>query len=199
MSRCLRLTLLMLSIGLTCRAQSPDAGTGNSSSAQPAPQTGSSTPSSSATPSTPRTASADKTATTDKKKPKKVWTNDEIGSVKGGVSVVGDGKSANSRTPAQESRNSYDAHAELVRNYRDQIQQLRDQIDAADRRIEQLKNFKGENTSASGGININQGYNMVPVEEQVKQLEEKKKKLRAKIDDVEVEAEKNGIDPGELR
>jgi uncharacterized protein (UPF0335 family) len=40
---------------------------------------------------------------------------------------------------------------------------------------------------------------MVPVEEQVKRFEERKKKLRAKIDDVEVEAKKNGIDPGELR
>jgi len=62
-----------------------------------------------------------------------------------------------------------------------------------------LKGFKGENTSPSAGINLNQGYNMVPVEEQVKQLEEKKKKLEAKIEDVEVQAGKNGVDPGELR
>ena len=68
-----------------------------------------------------------------------------------------------------------------------------------DKRIAQLKNFKGENTSPSGGININQGYNMVPVEDQVKQLEEKKKQLEAKIEDTENEARKNGIDPGDLR
>jgi len=138
--------------------------------------------------------------TTEKKKPKKVWTNDEIGSVKGGVSVVGDRKrespgSTGEQPPADPNR----AHGEMVRNYRDQIRQLRDQIAAADRRIEQLKGFKGENTSPSAGINLNQGYNMVPVEEQVKQLEEKKKKLEAKIEDVEVEAGKNGVDPGELR
>ena len=198
MSRCLLMTLLMLSVGLTCRAQSTDAGAGNSSSAKPAPQEGSNTPSTSATPSTPRTASTDNTTTT-KKKPKKVWTNDEIGSAKGGISVVGDGESANSRRPAEESNDSYDAHAELVRNYRDQVQQLREQIDAADSRIEQLKNFKGENTNAAAGINMNRRYNMVPVEEQVKQLEEIKKKLRAKIDDLEVQAKKNGIDPGEVR
>jgi hypothetical protein len=198
MSRCLLMTLLMLSVGLTCRAQSPDAGAGNSSSAKPAPQEGSNTQSTSATPSAPRTASTDNTATT-QKKPKKVWTNDEIGSVKGGISVVGDGKPANSRRPAEESNDSYDAHAELVRNYRDQVQHLREQIDAADSRIEQLKNFKGENTSAAAGINMNRGYNMVPVEEQVKQLEGRKKKLRAKIDDLEVQAKRNGIDPGEVR
>lgn len=199
MSRRLAMTLLMLSVGLTCRAQSADAGAGTSSSAKPAPPTGSNTPRSSATQSPPRTASTDKTTASDKEKPKKVWTNDEIGSVKGGVSVVGDGKAATSRRAAQESQDSYDAHAELVRNYRGQVQQLKEQIDAADSRIEQLKNFKGENTNAAGGISINRSYNMVPVEEQVKQLEERKKKLRAKIDDVEVEAKKNGIDPGEVR
>jgi hypothetical protein len=139
-------------------------------------------------------------ATTEKKKPKKVWTNDEIGSVKGGVSVVGDGKreppgSKGEQPPADSNR----AHGEMVEHYRDQIRQLRDQIAAAERRIEQLKGFKGENTSPSAGINLNQAYNMVPVEEQVKQLEEKKKKLEAKIEDVEVEAGRNGVDPGELR
>ena len=144
--------------------------------------------------------SAQNSTTTEKKKPKKVWTNDEIGSVKGPVSVVGDGKRESSGSTGEESpADSNRAHREMVRNYRDQIRQLRDQIAAADRRIEQLKGFKGENTSPSGGININQGYNMVPVEEQVKQLEEKKKKLEAKIEDVEVEAGKNGVDPGELR
>jgi len=140
------------------------------------------------------------TTTSEKKKPKKVWTNDEIGSVNGGVSVVGDGKPGDpSRSATEGSGDSRDARAETVRNYRDQIRQLRDQMAAADRRIEQLKSFKGENTSPSGGFNINQGYNMVPVEEQVKQLQEKKKKLEAKIEDVEVEARKNGVDPGELR
>ena len=115
--------------------------------------------------------------------------------------MVGDGKQGEpSRSAAEESSgDSQEASAESVRKYRDQIRQLRDQIAAADRRIEQLKGFKGENTSPSAGININRGYNMVPVEEQVKQLEEKKRKLEAKIEDVEVEAMKNGVAPGELR
>jgi uncharacterized protein (UPF0335 family) len=62
-----------------------------------------------------------------------------------------------------------------------------------------LKDFKGENSSPTGGINMNQGYDMVPVEDQVKQLEAKKKKLETQIEDVENEARKNGIDPGKLR
>jgi hypothetical protein len=182
----LGLASLFLLLALPARAQSPDAGT---------------TPPSTAKPADPP-ASAPAATPPEKKKPKKVWTNDEIGSVKGGVSVVGDGtsssaNSANKRSATSEGRE--DARQRQIENYRNQIQDLQAQIDATDKRIDQLKNFKGENTSPSGGININQGYNMVPVEDQVKQLEEKKKQLQAKIDDTEIEARKNGIDAGDLR
>jgi hypothetical protein len=138
----------------------------------------------------------------EKKKTKKVWTNDEIGSVKGAVSVVGDGdpsseKSGDSR-PASSS-GAEEAHQKQIEDYRNQIQQYQSQMDSIDKRIEQLKNFKAENTTPSGGIHPNQGYNMVPIEDQVKQLEDKKKQLQAKIDDTEVAARKNGIDSGDLR
>ena len=190
----LAVMLLAMSAGVASAQDPVTQGTNDAKSAAPA---GSGMASTTAEGS--RKTSAQGTA--EGKKPKKVWTNDEIGLVKGGVSVVGDGKQGEpSRAAAEDSSgDSRDAGAETVRKYRDQIRQLRDQIAAADRRIEQLKSFKGENTSPSAGININQGYNMVPVEEQVKQREEKKRKLEAKIEDVEVEAKKNGVDPGELR
>ena len=141
-------------------------------------------------------------ATPDKKKPKKVWTNDEIGSVSGQVSVVGEAGANSGDSGARNSGTnprSKDFHQRQVDNYRSQIEQLQAQIEAADKRIAQLKNFKAENAAPSGGINPTQGYNMVPVEEQVKQLEEKKKQLNARIEDVENDAKKNGIEPGELR
>jgi chromosome segregation ATPase len=177
--------LVLLFAALPVRAQAPDAG---------------STPA----PSSAKTADsqANAPASTEKKKPKKVWTNDEIGSVKGNVSVVGDGNSSSAKggqnRPAS-SDTANDARRQQIENYRSQIQGYKDQIDAIDKRIDQLKNFKAENTSPSGGIKINQGYNMVPLEDQVKQLEDKKKQLQAKIDDTEVEARKNGIDSGDLR
>jgi chorismate mutase len=138
-----------------------------------------------------------------KKKPKKVWTNDELKSVKTGVSVVGDSDKGSSHDyTVREDGADYDSqdlHQQQLENYRNQIQQLRTQIDAIDKRIAQLKDFRADNTSASGGIKMHQGYNMVPLEEQVKQLESKKKELQANIEDVENEARKNGIEPGELR
>jgi hypothetical protein len=46
---------------------------------------------------------------------------------------------------------------------------------------------------------MHHGYYMTPVEDQVKQLEEKKKQIQAQIEAVEDQARKNGIAPGQLR
>lgn len=142
---------------------------------------------------------------TETKKPKKVWTNDEIASVHGTISVVGDAKPAatgeekKKSEPTANAATFDDARKKQIENYRNQIEQIHGQMDAIDDQIAQLKSFKAEDTKPGSGINPNQGYNMVPLEDQVKQFEEKKKKLEAKISDIEIDAEKNGIDPGDLR
>lgn len=141
-------------------------------------------------------------STTAKKKPKKVWTNDEIASAKGAISVVGDSHASSSdqsRGKPEGTAASPGDSARKIENYRNQIQPIRSQMDEIDKRIAQLKRFRAENTSPSGGINPNHGYSMVPIEDQVKRLEDKKKQLEEKIEDIEGEARKNGIDPGDLR
>jgi hypothetical protein len=155
-----------------------------------------------ATQATPSAQAAVPMVQTPEKKTKKVWTNDDVKSVQGGVSVVGDGDKGSE--PAQGREAAVRSHRQSVEgqqlaNDRNQIQQFRAQIDAIDKRIVQLRDFKAEDGSASGGIKMHQTYNMVPLEEQVKQLESKKKELQAKISDVENQARKSGIEPGELR
>ncbi|HTZ47302.1 MAG TPA: hypothetical protein VMH20_06905 [Verrucomicrobiae bacterium] len=181
--------MAFLVLALVCctpllRAQSPDQGSGSQSANKPG--------------DTP--AQASPSTTPEKKKPKKVWTNDEIGSVKSTVSVVGNETASPTSAPAKpSSTDAGQARQQLVDSFRERIRNYQSQIDAIDQRIAQLKNFKADNTSPSGGININHGYDMVPLEDQVKQLEEQKKKLQGKLDDTEAEARKNGIAPGELR
>jgi len=180
----------LLALASGCSAQTQDAANKDATSTKPA-------------------AAADKTAvkqdtptTAEKKKPKKVWTNDEVSSLPGEVSVVGQpGQVLDSgRTLRYGSSTGGGYNQEsLIESYRQQLAELQNQINAADQRIAQLKNFKAENSSPSGGINPNKGYNMVPLEDQVKQLEAQKKKLQGQIDDLENEARKNGIDPGKLR
>jgi hypothetical protein len=137
-------------------------------------------------------------------KKKRVWTNDDVGSIKGNVSVVGD-KDSDQAGSAKDSKSvdtsggGEDPKKARLQQYRDRIADLNAKIADADRKIAELKNFKADNGAPSGGINPNHGYNMVPLEEQVKQLEDKKKQMQANIEDVENQARKEGFDPGELR
>jgi hypothetical protein len=185
-------TLAILLAGMLCRAQAQDSGASAPAAAKPAPA--------------PAATAKSTSAASDKKKPKKVWTNDNVSSIPGGVSVVGEGNQSDasssqgaSGAAQRDLSGATEARQRQIAGYRDQIRQMQAQIDAADKRIAQLKNFKAEDTSPSGGIKMNQGYNMVPLEDQVKQLEDKKKQLQGKIEDVENEARKNGIDSGDLR
>lgn len=140
-----------------------------------------------------------------RKKPKKVWTNDEISKVggQGSISVVGNttetsAKASSKGAPAK-SAGAASVKERQVANYRNQLGQLQNQLETIEKQISELRNFKAENTGASAGININRGYSMTPVEDQVKSLEEKKKQIQAQISNIEDAARKDGIEPGELR
>jgi DNA repair exonuclease SbcCD ATPase subunit len=134
-------------------------------------------------------------------KTKKVWTNEEVSTLQGTVSVVGTERAAEGKTKSSGNNASAatDPRRGKIQRYRAAIAELRKKIDAADQRITQLKNFKADDSSPSGGINPTGRYNMVPLDEQVKQLEAKKKQLEANIEDLENQARKEGIEPGELR
>jgi hypothetical protein len=138
----------------------------------------------------------------EKKKPKKVWTNDEIGSLSGQISVVGTPDQTKTEKPsakASDAAANPDAHQQQVDRYKEQMKQYQAQIDAADKQIDKLKNFKGENTAPADGITPTQASTMTPPEDQRKQLEDKKKQLQTKMDDTELEARKNGVSTSELR
>jgi uncharacterized protein YlxW (UPF0749 family) len=140
-----------------------------------------------------------------KKKPKKVWTNDEISSAggPGSISVVGNPSDADTTSSSKDASAKTTSASSLrekrVGAYRDRLHQLHNEMEATDKKISELRNFKADNTSSSGGINMNHRYSMTPLEDQVKSLEEKKKQLQAQIDAVEDEARKNGVEPGQLR
>lgn len=173
--------------GLQTMAQTQDATNAASSSKAP--------------PAAKTPSAAEEKKPADGAKPKKVWTNDEVGSLKGDVSVVGANRGAEGKAQSAQNGSSAAAEArrEKILRYRASIAELRKKIDAGDQRIAQMKNFKADDSSPSGGINPNRGYNMIPLDEQVKQLEEKKKQWLASIEDLENRAKKEGIEPGELR
>ena len=123
---------------------------------------------------------------------KKVWTNDDIRKDKKGVSVVGDNRSQNyhmSNKPA-------DGAAARIRK---DLEKLQGQIDEIDKKLKTYKQFQEGEPVSTGARDVSKGVNRVPVDQQIAQLQEKRKQLEAQMNDLYDEARKQGIDPGQLR
>jgi hypothetical protein len=204
-------SVLILFSAFACAAQSAGSGApAPSEPSKPSAQSQSSAPAApqaaapAANAAAPKDQSSDKDQT--KKKPKKVWTNEEMSTVHGNVSVVGDPAQASSSSDSQQKNTGSDSgnsanseRARAIATYREQLRQLREQQDGIDKKITEFRNFKADNASPSGGINVRNRYSMTSTEDQIRQLEDKKKQIQVKIDAIEEDGRKNGIEPGELR
>ena len=170
--------VLALFATLNCPAQSSQSGS-DSGSAKPATQ---SQPPAAAAPQT-KDQSSGKDQAKEKKKPKKVWTEEEISAVGGSISVVGDQHPSNnsSRTPTSPSASD----GRDAAYYRGRLAPLRQQIDEVDREIQEMKSVKGT-------VREN-------VEAQVQIREDRREKIQKQINEIEEDARRHGIAPGQLR
>jgi hypothetical protein len=161
-----------------CFAQSPAPSPSQSPGPAPAPQE-------------PQGATA---TAADAKKPKKVWTNEDVNSLSGPVSVVGNSKNSG------KASSSVKADGQYILNTRKELAKLQSQLDDTDKQLSDLKDFsEGKAPATSSGYEINKGYNRVPVDQQITSLEGKKKQLQDKIGTLLDEARKKGVEPGDLR
>jgi hypothetical protein len=149
-------------------------------------------PGASSTIPAPTADSASAPSTTDK--PKKVWTNEDVSGMKGPISVVGDGKNSKGKTPAQNPPDPT-----YIVNVRKQLQKLQDQMADADKELAGLKNFSEGEPVATPDRELHKSYNSQPIDQQMTNLQTKKKDLQSKIDALLDEARKKGVEPGQLR
>ncbi|HYL86671.1 MAG TPA: hypothetical protein VE263_20770 [Candidatus Angelobacter sp.] len=135
-------------------------------------------------------------APTDTKKPKKVWTNENLSDASGpgSVSVVGDPKNKPKSTTPKPANDQY------IASVRKQLEKLQKQINDIDKQLVDLKNFSaGESSNNASGIKLNKSYNREPIEVQMRALQDQKKDLQSQIDALLDEARKKGVEPGQLR
>ena len=130
-------------------------------------------------------------------KPAKVWTNDEIDTLRNNrsVSVVGSG------TPQNMSATSKRYSLEKDPGwYLRQLAPLRAEIEKLDGRIEQTKAFLSGEKVNERPASVN-AYFAVPGDPQgqLKQMEARRQADAAKVDDLLDLARHNGIEPGALR
>ena len=123
--------------------------------------------------------------------PKKVWTNDDIPSTKGNAA---DKKNANFRIiPAQ------NVDPATVDRIRKSLEKLQAQLDDVNKKLKSYKEFQSGEPVSTDARELNKGISRTPVDQQLAQLEDKKKQLETQIGDLNDEARKKGIDPGQLR
>jgi hypothetical protein len=145
-------------------------------------------PSSSAPSVTPASTPATPTAT-----PKKVWTNEDLGG-KGGVSVIGDKRNQNYHMTSNAP-----ADAATVARIKKNLEKLQTQLDDVNAKLKTYKQFQDGEPVSTGARDLSKGYSRTPVDQQITQLQDKKKQLEEQMGDLIDEARKKGIDPGQLR
>jgi hypothetical protein len=142
----------------------------------------------------PQSTSPDSTAPANTKKPRKVWTNEDIAHTGGAVSVVGDPKNKPKPTASKP------ANAQYAASVRQQLEKLQGQIADIDKQLVDLKNFNsGEPSTNASGVQLNKSYQREPIEVQMRALQDKKKDLESKVDVLLDEARKKGVDSSQLR
>jgi len=128
------------------------------------------------------------------KKAKKIWTNDDVNGLNSPVSVVGNAKNKD-KPPTDEK-----ADGQYIANARKQLQKLQSQLNDTEQQLTDLQNLsQGKEPATSGGYQFTKGYNRVPVNQQITNLQAKKRQLEDKIDALLDEARKEGVEPGQLR
>ena len=164
-----------------CTAQSSGSSSSQSSSPTPA-----------ASPAPPQDGTS--TAPSDPKKAKKVWTNEDVNGLNGPVSVVGNSKNLGKGGPDSKADGQY------IANARKELAKLQSQLEDTKKQLADLKDFsEGKTPATSSGYEFNKGYNRVPVDQQITNLEAKQKQLQGKVDALLDEARKKGVQPGDLR
>ena|ERR1700731_2683118 len=132
----------------------------------------------------------------EQKKAKKVWTNDNLHEVSGSaISQVGKEKNR----PADKGTAAMAPSSQTVAAFRKQLAALQAQVANVEKQIADFKSFSKGEAPGANGLQWHKSYSMEPVEDQIRKLEEKKKRLAEQIDTIFDAARKLGIEPGQLR
>jgi hypothetical protein len=143
-----------------------------------------------------RKASAQK----DKPKAKRVYTGDDLGSIHGSISVVGDPSSGSAGRDDADSSAATSGNSEAY--WRGRARAIKDQIASTDQQIAGVKAEIAKSGAASFDPSTGLSQGVIIVHDrnaQVKQLEDRKANLQRQLDELGDDARKAGADPGWAR
>jgi hypothetical protein len=140
-----------------------------------------------------------------KAKPKHVYTDDDLSSIGGTISVVGDASSSNAANEGDSNAGgqaSSPSGAQDEKYWRDQANAIKNQIADVDRQIEDKKAeiAKAGATSFDPSAGLSQGVIVIHDRNaELQQLEDRKQSLENQLDQLADEGRKAGADSGWFR
>jgi hypothetical protein len=143
----------------------------------------------------------------DKPKAKHVYTDDNLSSIHGTISVVGDGSSRGSSGNRDSNQNSAGAAPVAAGNnseayWRSRARAIKDQITSTDQQIADVKAEIAKSGAASFDPSSGLAQGVIIIHDrnaEVKQLEDRKRSLENQLDELADEARKAGADSGWAR
>jgi hypothetical protein len=149
---------------------------------------------SSSQPQSSAQAASDAAPASAPKKPKKVWTDENLQEVKDKpVSEVGQAQ-PNSVAPKSTGLQQTPS-PQLVASYRKQLATLRAQQASIEKQIADFKDFQRGEPGHDVGLQLHKRYSTEPIDDQIRKLEAKQKKIAEQIDALVDAARKKGIEP----
>jgi hypothetical protein len=140
------------------------------------------------------------------KKPRKVWTDDDLSTLTGtSISVVGTpaqpGKNSSPRSNSETAKEAAKEKEKqkVIAQLREALRKLHADLAQLDKQIAELRSFQQGTPSSSPGLLRNRLPNSASPEEQLRQLTEKRTHLQTQLDTLEEAARKAGLSPGDLR
>jgi uncharacterized coiled-coil DUF342 family protein len=136
------------------------------------------------------------------KKAKKVWTNDDLDSLRGGPRGVSVASSAGATAATEETGASKEKPAQTedpAKKYREKLVPLRAQLDQIDAQIKEVRGQLSNPFKGTNAVDLQHPSATMRPEDVLKNLEQKRREIQQQIDDLEEAARRSGISPGDIR
>lgn len=143
-----------------------------------------------------------------KPKPKRVFTNDDLSGLGGGISVVGSGPSDRGSagngdsSASSQARGGASATGNAEASWRARARAIKDQIAAVDQQIDKVKQEIAKSGPASFDPTTGLTQNVIVLHDrnaELQRYQDQKQRLEKQLDDLTDEGRKAGADPGWFR
>lgn len=135
------------------------------------------------------------------KKAKKVWTNDDLDALRGGPRTASTAAAAPAEAPAAAggAATRESPREKMAKELREKLAPLRVQLDAIDAQIKQTRDGLNNPFKGSNAVGLANPSAIMRPADLLQQLQQKRQDIQQKISDLEDEARRNGISPGDIR